>query len=734
MSFSLNSLRVKPLKVLCLATIAAMASFVDAAPARTPAAAMVAPPTIVNEVPPPAQVSRIPYIARAQRIPLGPAPIQAKAYLLMDVDSGRVLFEHNARQRMFPASTTKTMTALVALEEGDLDSIVGIGPNPPQTGEQSIHLLEREKFALRDLVRAAMIKSANDSCVAVAEGVAGNVPAFVKLMNDKARAIGARNTHFVNPHGLHDPQHYSTAYDLALIARAAMRHPEFNRIIGTHQTTIHGNWKQGPVRPLINRNRLMLRWNACDGVKTGYTRQAGNCLVASATKIDADGKPWRLLAVALNSKETWNDCYNLLQKQGFERFVPQTVAMAGEIAAPIHVQGGAFEGVAIVPREVRVPVKFADQSTLTRRLHLTDVTAPVRQGQIVGTLQIEVRGQRVLDVPLVAKEAIPLSRFARVLPGAAPILPSDPLRRLLGYSLLMGAAALFLCALKARHQSVRRQRARRREARKTEGYPVENTDYPSVIGTASIGTASFLTTATDRVAQPSPTLSSVPAPRTANSAQPNSYETPHSLNATQLHNQRAQPPQTKRSAGLDRSAHANRPASLNRAPRASQSSLTGRTPHNGAAHERPSHNGAFHERPSHNGAPRLLGDITPDEFTAPDFPVTRSSTGWSTPAGRPQPDTARSGEPGAADARTVPTRSGPTRVDVPSADPARAANARRSAHAQRADGTQRSAHAPHTGSQHTAGTRREGEPQSGLRGGQSARSDTGPGARRSPRR
>lgn len=499
-------------------------------------------PTVINEVPPPPQISRVRYIARAQRMPLGRAPIGAKAYLLMDVDSGRILIEHNARTRMFPASTTKTMTALVAIEDGDLDAVVGIGANPPKTGEQSINLLEREKFALRDLVRAAMIKSANDSCVAIAEGVAGTMPAFVKLMNAKAQAIGARHTHFVNPHGLHDPRHYSTAHDLALIARAAMQHREFNRIIGTQQTTIHGNWKQGPLRPLINRNRLMLRWNPCDGVKTGYTRQAGNCLVASATQIDASGKPWRLLAVTLHSKDIWNDCYNLLQKQGFERFQPHTVAAAGEIAGEIHAQGGAREGQAIVRREVRVPLLIGDQSTLTRRVHLSDVTAPVRRGQKVGHLEIAANGRRVLTVPLVAKEEIALSAFARVLPSAAPMLPSDPQRRLFGYSLLAGAAALLMCAWKARNPKPRRRRSNRRRAGHRTG-----SSGPSDFETFDEG--AVLSAATERRAGSSPRSSSAGAPRATNASNLNSHETPQSFSATRLETDPERPSGSKATSG-----------------------------------------------------------------------------------------------------------------------------------------------------------------------------------------
>ncbi len=124
-----------------------------------------------------------------------------------------------------------------------------IGPNPPKTGEQSILLMQGEQFVLRDLVRAAMIKSANDSCVAIAEAVAGDVPTFVKMMNEKAKELGAKNTHFCNPHGLHDANHYTTAYDLALIAQAAMQHPEFNEMTRTQQAAYSRQLENRAVAP-----------------------------------------------------------------------------------------------------------------------------------------------------------------------------------------------------------------------------------------------------------------------------------------------------------------------------------------------------------------------------------------------------------------------------------------------------------------------------------------------------
>lgn len=342
----------------------------------------------------------------------------------MDPITGRVLESKNPHQRMFPASTTKTMTALLAIESGKLDEVFTISSNPPKTGEQSILLMQGEQFLLRDLVNAALIKSANDACVAIAEAVAGDVPTFVKMMNAKAKELGAVNTHFCNPHGLHNPNHYSTAYDLALIAQAAMRYPQFNAITRTQRAAIHGNWKVGPSRPLLNRNRLLFRWNQCDGVKTGYTRQAGRCLIASATQIQAPSKePWRLLSVVLKSPDSWHDAQALLQYHGFARFKPALLGRAGETFGTTTVQNGG-RVKAVLPQNAILTLRADEESALTRTVQWNELSAPLQAGQIVGHLDYFAHDQKVAAVPLVAQYDVPVSRLASVIPAGLSVTPS----------------------------------------------------------------------------------------------------------------------------------------------------------------------------------------------------------------------------------------------------------------------------------------------------------------------
>lgn len=400
------------------------------------------------------------------RLPLQDTP----SWVLMDAATGRVLEEHDAHRRMFPASTTKTMTGLVAISRGDLDRVVTIGPNPPKTGEQSAYLMQGERFALRDLLRAALIKSANDSCVAVAEAVAGNVPAFVKMMNQKAREVGARDTHFANPHGLHDPNHYTTAYDLALIARAAMKYPFFNQVVDTREAEIHGNYKIGATRLLVNKNKLLFRWNECDGVKTGYTRQAGRCLIASATQsvqTASGARPFRLVSVVMHSPDSWGDSEWLL-RQGFAQFAPVEIVRANQEFGSANVEGGAQSAQAIAPRAIYLPLRHGERAVLSEQLHFEPLRAPLRSGQNIGRVDFVSGGRVLVSSPLVSLRAVPVSLSARVMPSSAQFLPSDPILR---NALYGGAGTLLLLLLwvlrpRAKAPDTRKQNPSRTDTRK----------------------------------------------------------------------------------------------------------------------------------------------------------------------------------------------------------------------------------------------------------------------------
>ncbi|MFQ3612071.1 MAG: D-alanyl-D-alanine carboxypeptidase family protein, partial [Fimbriimonadales bacterium] len=227
--------------------------------------------------------------------------VRAKSAILMEASNGQVLYEKNARQPMPPASLTKVMTALVVLERCQLDEWVTASEKAVQTQASSMNLRVGEKVKVRDLLYALMLRSANDAAVALAEHVAGSVEAFAQLMNERAKELGATRTHFVNPHGLHDPRHRSTAYDLALIARAAMENETLRQIVAEPYYIVERSINQEDLW-MVNKAKFLKMYPYAEGLKTGYTRQAGFCFAGSASK---DGR--RLISVVLHSDQREQD-------------------------------------------------------------------------------------------------------------------------------------------------------------------------------------------------------------------------------------------------------------------------------------------------------------------------------------------------------------------------------------------------------------------------------------------
>jgi D-alanyl-D-alanine carboxypeptidase (penicillin-binding protein 5/6) len=254
--------------------------------------------------------------------------VTATATLLMDAGTGRVLYERNAHLAWPPASTTKIMTALVALESAPLDTPITISSATSRFRRgTAVGLPKGARIPLRDLLYALLLASGNDAALAIAEGVAGTVPAFVDRMNAKALELGATDTHFSSPHGLYDRAHVSTAYDLALITQAAMQNTTFRTIVQTRAWTLAIPGKS--PRRLINHNRLLARYPGADGVKTGYLHQSGQTLVASATHHGL-----RLIAVVLNSRYIYRDAAQLLDF-GFAHYHPSGVT-ASDLRRPLR--------------------------------------------------------------------------------------------------------------------------------------------------------------------------------------------------------------------------------------------------------------------------------------------------------------------------------------------------------------------------------------------------------------
>ena len=252
--------------------------------------------------------------------------VSAAAAVLMDADSGRLLYEKNGEKRMLIASTTKLMTALVALEQGGLQQEITVTGGHMAEGS-SMYLRPGEKLTLETLLYGLLLSSRNDAALAVTECMGGAVP-FVARMNEKAAELGMENTHFANPNGLDDEAHYSTAEDMAKLAAAAMDDPVLRRVASTRTARIGG-------RTLTNHNKLLSRVEGCVGLKTGYTRAAGRTLVSCAER---DGV--RLVAVTLQDGDDWND-HASLYEQGFRVLRPVKAVERGlRLAAERAIRGG----------------------------------------------------------------------------------------------------------------------------------------------------------------------------------------------------------------------------------------------------------------------------------------------------------------------------------------------------------------------------------------------------------
>lgn len=333
-------------------------------------------------------------------VPKTPPQVKASAAILVDSHTGQVLFDRNSRVRRPIASTTKIMTASLILERGNLDDIVTVSKKAANTQYGSLHLRPGEKLTLRDILYGIMMRSANDGCVAAAEHIAGSEAAFVQMMNQKARELGATDTHYVTTNGLFAQEHYSTAADLAKIACYAIRNPAFNALTATAERKIERSIaKQDSM--LRNRNKFLKKYPGADGIKTGYVRQSGFCLVASATHPE-EGNPWRLISVVLNSPDTIGESAALLD-YGFSFYKPIFAAHKGEVLGNPSVRWGKPRQVAaVVAEDVYVVFPRSANPQVARKLTFDPLNAPLKDAQTVGKLAVAFDGQPPLEIPLLA--------------------------------------------------------------------------------------------------------------------------------------------------------------------------------------------------------------------------------------------------------------------------------------------------------------------------------------------
>lgn len=324
--------------------------------------------------------------------------VRATAVVLIDGRTGQILYSRSPHLQWPPASTTKMLTALLVVESLPDDREVIISARASRSREgRAIGLEAGERWRVGELLKVMMLHSANDASVALAEAVAGSVEAFAEMMNAKAIALGARESHFVVPHGLEDPAHYSTVFDLALIARAALQQKRIADVVRLRTWELVRPGQR--TRLLVNSNRLLWRYPYADGVKTGWIPQSGHCLVASATR---DGR--KLIAVVLDDKRPFTDAAALLA-YGFSHFRLAQVAKAGQVLATMPISNGAVPLVAKVPQDVFVAVP--SEATVAQKVELANEIAPIRRASIVGRVVYTSEGEIVAAAPLVADYPVP---------------------------------------------------------------------------------------------------------------------------------------------------------------------------------------------------------------------------------------------------------------------------------------------------------------------------------------
>ncbi len=339
--------------------------------------------------------------------------IDAAACVLIDASTGRVLYENNAHQALPPASTTKVLTALLVLESvEDLSTTVTLPDDFANVGESGIQLEPGETQTIEDLLYALMLRSANDAAQALAIAVSGTEEAFVKYMNDKTEELGLTDSTWQNPHGLDAEGHLTSAYDLAMITREAMKYPLFNQIIVTEQWTLP--WPSNVYdRVVYNYNQFLTLYEGADGVKTGYTDTAGNCLVASATR-----NGMRLIGVVLNCpNQTHYEQMELLMDYGFETYKPVQLASSGDVIAQIDIRHGDKSTInAVLNNDIVIALPSNSTYQPVAQLDLpASLEAPLDAEEPIGSISYSDEVGNVVEVPIYLEESVIRYTFADAL-------------------------------------------------------------------------------------------------------------------------------------------------------------------------------------------------------------------------------------------------------------------------------------------------------------------------------
>lgn len=402
-----------------------------------------------------------------------PPAIIAETAVVIDAKTGQVLYDKNMKEQREPASTTKVITALLTLENLDLNQIVTIDAETPFTEGSRIYLLEGENVTVEQLMYALLLESANDAAVALGKVIAGTVPDFAEMMNKRAKELGAENTNFINPNGLHEEGHVSTAYDLAMIAKEAMKNENFREFVTTYRYVIPATNMQD-TRYLYNTNRLIYdektkvpvngtlrpsKYEGTTGIKTGYTSHAGGCLIAGAVRGETE-----LIAVVMKSTDPgrFGDSIALLD-YAFENYKSVKAMDAGTILGEIPVKRGTERKVQVVALNeayATLPMEASESVINTKIVLDNQVRAPIAKGAKVGTVEIYEGDRLVGTVDAVTAGDIPEGGILSIIginDETAKVLE----RGFAGVLILV--VLLFAAYVVLKRRQIRRRRQRRLE-------------------------------------------------------------------------------------------------------------------------------------------------------------------------------------------------------------------------------------------------------------------------------
>lgn len=330
--------------------------------------------------------------------------VMAQGAILMDFETGRVLWGKDEHKPLAMASTTKIMTAILAIENGNLDDIVTVSKNATKAPPVKMFLKEGEKIKLSELLHALMMQSSNDSAVAIAEHISGDVATFCNEMTKKAMEIGAKDTIFRTPNGLDALDHHSTAYDMAMIARYALKNETFLKIINKRQISFTTNKS---TYDIVNKNRLLSEFEGANGVKTGFTGKAGHCFVGSAKRGDMT-----LISVVLASgwgangkAQKWIDTKKLLN-YGFDNFKYEKILSKNDCTKILKVKKGEKNTIPLCfERDIFMPICSDEKGKISIKMKLEkELEAPVKRGEKVGTVDVYVGGDIVETMDILTKD------------------------------------------------------------------------------------------------------------------------------------------------------------------------------------------------------------------------------------------------------------------------------------------------------------------------------------------